>query len=675
MTGENSPDWRKAQRKRNFIVKTLTVSLLLFIDTANGLYLSMYHYPIWIIVPFLIGYFGLGVLGISFFWSGLLGFYFALRRDKDRYDPEHSAMPLREETRIAILLPVYHEDARRVAAGAAAIWEDLLSHPEAKHFDYFILSDSRRADSIVQEQFAVHWLQREYPGVKFFYRHRGVNSNAKLGNIADFIRRWAGQYKYMLMMDADSIIPADSIIRMARIMEGNDKIALLQAQMEMVYRNTLYAKLNRYIISLTFRIGMYGIFFSQMGNGYYYGHNAMLRTSAFIKACPLPSLKKIGPYQGGKPLSHDFLEASLLVGAGYEVWNLPYLNSYEELPTNFIDDMQREMRWMIGALQWLRVFRSNKITLDGRMRLFLSAGTYIAPIFGWIFFFLALFGLRYIFMHPIEAHYFYHNFKIIFGIFFSLFFIILFVQYFLAMIYYHKNGRLDKLGGLSKATFSYFLYLINSLISGPILMAQMTKMLWYWIRGEKIQWGTQNRGDREISFSEAWRQFSWMTGLGITFLIAVKYFVFNHYSLAVREAIPIPEWGFYIWYIPMLSGLILAPFIVRFTSRRYPMLERLKWLLSPTDSEDIFVLRRTIEIEETLKSVIHDNYGFLEALIDPIYFHFQRKVIPFRKDKNLFWKDRLDNRSIDEWSEKEKRIVLNELGLLTYFHEKLLSPV
>lgn len=666
---EEKADWRRACAQRTALSRILSFLLISATTIVNAFFFRMYHYSLWVTIPFLIAYFGLGYLGMTYFWATVFGIFAALQKKRDRYNPEIYSELLDRSTRVAVLFPIYHEDSRRVGAAAGAMWEDLRNHPEAKQFDFFLLSDSRKADNIVQEHMVFYKLQSDYPDARFFYRHRGANVYAKQGNISDFLRRWGNDYKYMLMLDADSIVPADSMVRMARIMEGNPQIAIVQANLMMVFRKTLYARISRYISALTLKLGLYGQYFTHLGNGFYYGHNALLRVKPFIQYCGLPALKARGPFQSGKPLSHDYVEAALMSGAGYEIWTLPDIDSYEELPTNFIDDMQREMRWMVGSMMYLRVFNTRRIPSIFKIRLFTSAINYFSPALGWVFFVLALFGLRYVFSHPLESRYIIEHYTYIF--IFSLGFLVvsILIRFFLPTLYFYKKNQLSQFGGFIKSSFTYILYTIYALVMGPILMAQLTKMLIFWARGKKVHWGEQYRDDREISLREAWNHFGWMTGLGIIFFFLVVRWVFILDTHQVQNILGVPKWGLLFWYVPLLGGLTFAPLITHFFSKQNKLVENIKWFESPTDNSQPFVLLRTLELEKKLGQNIPDSWGFLDAIGSPLFFHYHRKITENRSHKFNFWIRRLKDKNFEEWSEKEKRVVLNERSLLSYFHE------
>lgn len=668
---DDAPDWRAAARRRVALSRILSFGLIGATSIATYYFLVMYGYSEWVIIPFIVAYFSLGYLGMTYFVGMWFGFFVSLRdMRKDPYHPLNRARDLEAETRIAILLPVYHEDPRRFGAALGAMWEDLRGHPEAAAFDFFVLSDSRKNDSIVQEEWMVHVLSERYPDGRFVYRHRSVNVYAKLGNVADFLRRWGDRYKYMIMLDADSIIPAESMIRMARIMEGCPKIGIVQAYLSMVFRNTLYARISRFVSAFTLKIGFYGQYYFYLGQGYYYGHNAIIRTDAFMKHCGLPILQRRGPWAEGKPLSHDYVEAALLEGAGYEIWSLPEIDSYEELPTNLIDDMQREMRWMYGSMIYLRVFLISRISGLYKARLFTSAINYVNPLLGWIFFFMGIFGLRYIFENPMHSYAIMAAYTPVFAFSLGFLAISIVAKMMLPVIYHVKKGTTHHFGGVAKMMWSYLVYFFYSLLMGPIYMAQFSRMLYHWARGEKMHWGEQNRDDRAISWAEAFRHFWWMTALGAALWWLVVRYVFSLDTEIVQTALHLTKWDLLFWYVPLLAGLLVSVWLVRFLSQEIAIVARLGWFQSPQEVEPHFVLTRTEALLDVFAFQVPDTLGIDAAIHSPWFYLRHRQVCRSRPRKYAYWKDRLLNRSFEALSPREKRVVLSERSLFEAFHRK-----
>jgi membrane glycosyltransferase len=663
------PDWRGEAARRVRWSRLLSFSLVGGTTLATWYFLVMYGYPTWVILPFVMAYFSLGYLGMTYFVGMWFGFFASLRGPgRDPYHPAHRARAVAHSTRIAILMPVYHEDPRRVGAALGAMWEDLRRHREAGQFDFFLLSDSRKLDSCIQEEWVTHALSEAYPDARFFFRHRRSNYSAKLGNIADFLRRWGSSYKYMIMLDADSIVPAGSLVQMARIMEGNPQIGIVQAYLSMVFRKTLYARINKFASALSLKIGLYGQYYFYLGQGYYYGHNAIIRTAAFMEHCGLPTLRKKGPWTAGKPLSHDYVEAALLEGAGYEIWSLPEIDSFEELPTNMIDDMQREARWMYGSMTYLRVFLISRINPLYRVRLFTSAINYINPMFGWIFLLMSTFGIRYIFHHPFKSYVIMKKYEVVF--LFSLGFlgVSILAKIILPIIYHFKMRNTFLFGGLVKLVWSYMMLFVYGLVIGPIYMAQFSRVLYHWIKGEKMHWGEQNRSDRSLTWNEAFRHFWWISATGLALLWLVTQYVFPSDSSMVQAIMHLSRWKLMFWYVPLLFGLIASVWFVRFTSKEFPILEQLQWFASPQDVQPAFVLEATQRLLALMEARVPADIGVKDAIYDPWFYLRHRKSCADRPAKYAFWLPRLGGRRFSDLSEGEKRAVLSERRLYDAYH-------
>ncbi len=675
VNGINPDEWPKVSQRRIAMSRTLSFALIGGTGTATFLFLLMYGYPLWVCIPFVAAYISLGYLGMTYFVTMWWGFFKSLQSiEKDPYHPIHQAKNLDKTTKVAIILPVYHEDPRRVGAGIGAMWEDLrqCDPEEAKHFDFFVISDSRKIDSVVQEEWMVHELSRKYLDGRFIYRRRSVNTAAKIGNVTDFVKRWGSQYKYMIMLDADSILPGATMIKMARMMEGRDKIGIIQACLTMVYRNTLFAKMARFISSLTLKIGFYGVYYFYMGQGYYYGHNAIIRTSAFIEHCALPLLKKRGPWAAGKPISHDYVEAALLDGAGFEIWSLPELDSFEELPSNLIDDIIRETRWMHGSFMYFRVFMASRITSLYKARLFTSAINYFNSIFGWIFLFLGLFGMRYIFENPYRSYDIMQKYWPVFVFSMGFLIISILARMILPFLYLLKTRQVYLFGGWAKLTVSYIFYFIYSLLIGMLHMAQFTRIIFYWLKGEKINWGEQSRGDRALTWAESFKHFWWVSAIGIALAYLVSDYVFVADTQSVQAILHISKWGLMFWYIPTLSGFILSVWLVRFLSMEFPLLNKMGWFASPQDIAPHFVLKRTQALEIEMTARIPENTNAADAVRNPFFYHYHRARLVDRPRK-FAYRQELLQKPFSELSQREKFAVLSDRLLFDAFHARMWS--
>ena len=64
--------------------------------------------------------------------------------------------------------------------------------------------------------------------IGIYYRRRPENKHKKAGNIADFVTRWGGAYESMLVLDADSHMDGKTLITLARAMEADPKLGIIQ---------------------------------------------------------------------------------------------------------------------------------------------------------------------------------------------------------------------------------------------------------------------------------------------------------------------------------------------------------------------------------------------------------------------------------------------------------------
>lgn len=259
--------------------------------------------------------------------------------------------PPERSIRTAVLMPVYNEDPDRTLAGLSAIWRSLkLASVEREvacnSFDFFILSDTRDPDVWLREELAWSRLVHELDlRDRLFYRHRAENLSRKSGNIADFCERWGDAYTYMIVLDADSVLSGETMVELVRRMSENPALGILQVPPVPVGRRSLFARAQQFAASLYGTICVRGFTRWSGCHGNYWGHNAILRIEPFMRHCGLPVLAGKAPL-GGEILSHDFVEAAMMLRRGYQVQLAPDLQgSYEECPTTLSDFARRDQRW------------------------------------------------------------------------------------------------------------------------------------------------------------------------------------------------------------------------------------------------------------------------------------------------------------------------------------------
>ena len=190
--------------------------------------------------------------------------------------------------------------------------------------------------------------------------------------------RSGGAYDYALILDADSLMEGATIGEMARRMDADAELGLLQTVPEIINARSFFGRSMQFPSAYLSPIFARGAALMQGNEGPYWGHNAIVRVSAFAANCGLPVLSGPPPH-GGHILSHDYVEAALLSRAGWKVNLDPDLQgSYEEGPENLIEYAKRDRRWCQGNLQHRRLilaprpalleplhFRSGHLRLSG----------------------------------------------------------------------------------------------------------------------------------------------------------------------------------------------------------------------------------------------------------------------------------------------------------------------
>ena len=290
--------------------------------------------------------------------------------------------------RAAVVVPIYNEDTHRVFAGLQAIWTELAAEAEAARCDLFILSDTTDPDIWLAELEAWQDFLQATPGAeRVFYRRRLRNVQRKSGNIEDFVTRWGGAYGYMVVLDANSLMTGQAIAELVRRMDANPAVGLIQAPPKLVRGHSLFARLLQFSGELYGPLSATGISYWALGEGNYWGHNAIIRVAPFAELCSLPLLPGRAPL-GGEIMSHDFVEAALLRRGGWQVWiadDVP--GSYEEPPPTVADFATRDRRWCQGNLQHMKVLFTRNLHWVSRLHLGIGIMAYLtSPL--WLVFLL-----------------------------------------------------------------------------------------------------------------------------------------------------------------------------------------------------------------------------------------------------------------------------------------------
>jgi membrane glycosyltransferase len=466
------------------------------------------------------------------FWTAMMGFFvLVIGGDRHLISRSAKAAAIPAEARTAIVMPICNEDVRRVFAGLRATYESVMRADALPHFDFFVLSDTANPDACVAELDAWNALREELGAEsRLFYRHRRRRVKRKSGNIDDFCRRWGAKYRYMVVLDADSVMTGECLATLVRLMEARPDAGIIQTAPRAVGRDTLYARVQQFANHVYGPLFTAGLHYWQLGESHYWGHNAIIRIEPFIKHCVLAPLPGRGSL-AGEILSHDFVEAALMRRAGYGVWIAYDLDgSFEETPPNLIDEVKRDRRWCHGNLMNARLMFARGMHPVHRWVFLTGALAYLsAPL--WLGF-LALSTWLLLAHTNAEPQYFVmphqlfplwpswrpeHAWALLVAVA-----LVLFVPKILAALLAAARSA-SSYGGTFRLVLSVLAEMVMSALLAPVRMLFHTRFVAAALLGWSVQWNSPARDDKSTSIAQALRRHGLQTLIGLSWVGLVAW--------------------------------------------------------------------------------------------------------------------------------------------------------
>lgn len=447
--------------------------------------------------------------------------------------------------RTAVLMPVYNESPESVFAGVKAMVDSLIATGRADEFDFFILSDSTHYQVWLREEEL--WRKNcqtadgKVPPTKcrVFYRHRSENRARKSGNIADFCQHWGDRYKFMIVLDADSLVEGQTMTTMVDRIASDSKLGILQVPPVPVGRSSLFARIQQFSADVYGPIYAKGFSTWAGDDGNYFGHNAIIRVSAFKRFCHLPVLPGAAPL-GGEILSHDFVEAALMLKNGYRVKVATDIGgSYEQCPTTISDFAQRDQRWCQGNMQHIALLFSEGLKSFSRIHFLTGILSYVsAPI--WIAFMIV--SVVALVIGETDGLTHGNTATLTVGLFIASMGMLLAPKFYgLIGTAIERKKRFGK-SNVLPLTVGILIETATSILMAPIFAVFHSTFVASVFTGKSVQWKAQQRDERGVSWSEAATHFSKMTAIGIVSTAIVGWLT---PSLVV-------------WYLLFSAGLILS---------------------------------------------------------------------------------------------------------------------
>jgi len=284
----------------------------------------------------------------------------------------------RPSSRTAILVTLCKEDPRPLARHLETLRPALDRAGLLGAVEVFVLSDTSGADLVAREEATLLPL---LDAGALSYRRRTRNTGRKPGNIGDWVDAHGARFDHMLVLDADSRMTPRRIARMIWQMERHPALGLLQSGIALLPGQTRFGRHQRIAARLMSRGFGRGFAAWSGDSGNYWGHNAIIRLTAFRAARALPVLPGTAPW-GGALLSHDFIEAAWIRRDGWAVTLDPDTGgSAEEAPQTVGAFHARDRRWCQGNLQHLRLIAEPGLDPISRLHLALGVLSYlVAPV-------------------------------------------------------------------------------------------------------------------------------------------------------------------------------------------------------------------------------------------------------------------------------------------------------
>ncbi len=515
------------------------------------------------------------------FVTALMGFWVTLRGDAHTISARAvKGHAMNADARTAVIMPICNEDVATVFAGLRATCESLAGTGHGQQFDVFVLSDTGKPDVAAAERSAWEDLRAALAadpttaGVEVYYRLRTRRTHRKAGNVADFCRRWGKDYRYMVVLDADSVMSGDCLVSMVKLMEAHPTAGIIQTATQAIGHVTLHARAQQFASRVTGRLFTLGMQYWQLGESHYWGHNAIIRVEPFMQHCGLANIPGTGG-MAGSIMSHDFVEAALMRRAGYHVWLVSDLNgSYEQQPPDLLSELQRDRRWCQGNLQNSRLVAEPGIHRVHRAMFVIGAMSYLsAPL--WLAFLtfgtaLWVSGARILpEWHAVPAE--------LRGLWLWTL-CMLFMPRVLGIVAVFLRGEQKSFGGAAALLRSAVAETALALVQAPVRMLGHSLFVAVALTGLKLEWKSPPREAAGVTWGDAASRLMPMTaGIGLLAVLVAAF-----------------EPGALIWLAPVALPLLLAVPLVVFTSG-VGVGTRARangWLLIPEESWSPAVLRR-----------------------------------------------------------------------------------
>jgi membrane glycosyltransferase len=536
-TALDDAPWRRAARVRravlaSTVVASTVLATVLLARTQPLVGSGVLHGLQVALFALLFGWVSAGFL------TALMGFVVRLRGDRHTLSARDidRSVPLQADARTALIMPICNEDVSTVFAGLRATVESLLVTGASHVFEVYVLSDTADEAKRAEEAAAHAELQALFAGrLPIHYRVRTQRGQKKAGNVADFCRRWGARHRYMVVLDADSVMSGDALVSLVRLMEAHPEAGILQTAPTPIGHDTLHARAQQFASRVVGPLFTAGMQYWQLGEAHYWGHNAIIRIEPFMRHCALAPVTGRGVL-AGDILSHDFVEAALMRRAGYGVWLVGDLEgSFEQPPPDLVSELQRDRRWCQGNLQNFQLITEPGLHRVHRAMLFTGAMAYVsAPLW------LAYLALGVVLWLTADAPVLPHQLGGAATALWAGTLAMLLLPRVLGVLSVALRGQAHRFGGLPRLAAGAVLEALLSALQAPLRMLAHSVFVVGALTGWKLEWTSPPRSASVLPWGVALRRFAPATVLAATVLSGL--------ALAGSDAL--------VWLLPVALPLL-----------------------------------------------------------------------------------------------------------------------
>jgi membrane glycosyltransferase len=441
------------------------------------------------------------------FWNATIG----LPIMRFARDPVAAVMPVAGRVRgdepitasTAVLLCIRNEPPERVVRMLEPMMEGLAARGVGERFHVYVLSDTSEADTAAAEDARFAALAAAWRGqVVLTYRRRAQNIGFKAGNVRDFCERWGKDHDFAIMLDADSVMTVDLVLKLVRIMQIDPRLGIVQSLVIGMPSASAFARIFQFGMRLGMRSYTIGSAWWQGDCGPYWGHNAIVRIAPFATHCQLPVLADRALVKG-HVLSHDQIEAVLMRRAGYGVRVLAGEgSSFEQNPPTLVEFIRRDLRWCQGNMQYWHFLRMPGLPFLSRYQLAFAILMFLGSP-AWMG--LLLIGSAAVALAPTPADFMRWDAGIAVLV---LVLAMWFAPNIATVIDVLTRAKLRHLfGGGMRFSASFMITIVFVVLVAPIMWASHMLFLMRLLLGRTLDWGAQARHDHEVPWSLACRQF------------------------------------------------------------------------------------------------------------------------------------------------------------------------